>query len=80
MLIATDNGFTGFEQGIRGIAMVKLLHKHNYEKKLFQLRRGAIAPIAPYGCATGLPRFSMVHLPPNSPSFSDMVAAAEDGL
>jgi len=32
--------------------MVKLLHEHHYEKKLFQLRKGAIAPTASYGSAT----------------------------
>ena len=47
MLIATNNGFTGFEQSIRSRLIVKLLHEHHYEKDYFNSVKGAIAPIAP---------------------------------
>jgi len=46
MLIASDNGFTVFEQGIKRV-IVKHLQKHHYEKYDFNSVGMAIVPTAP---------------------------------
>jgi len=51
MLIAIDNGFTGFEQGIR--SMLSFCKTH-YEKNYFNSIGGRAPPSLPYGSATAM--------------------------